>query len=319
MMQSPSPRPAVTRPDLEFPQVVRLLRRAAVPILGVTVLAGVGAFLLSGLQPKVYEATSSMFTEQDGSSALNDSLLRPSPLPRGGLEQALHSPAVVKLVINRLRAASIAPVAVAKIKTDLETELSTGNFKKLQIVPDKNSPSNSNSGVVYILSAQANTPELARVLANSTVAALQLWDIQRAQKRSEQARAALKLQLDVLDRTAQTGGLSTDDVNRQARASIVRDLAVITSSRQSVAGTLDVIAEAVDPARPMTPRPLRTGALAALLTLLFAGGGAVLLGSRRQPTEAEVLDWDSTPEGAPSLYRHEASESRNVTSTVPHR
>ncbi|CAM4333839.1 hypothetical protein [Deinococcus marmoris] len=321
MMQSHPPRPDFTRRDLELPQVVRLLRRAALPILGVTVLAGVGAYLLSGLQPKVYEATSSMFTEQSGAAnALNDSLLRPSPLPRGGLEQALHSPAVVKLVVNRLRAAEIAPATVTAVREDLEAELSAGIFKKLQVAPDPNSPTNSNSGVVYILSARASTPELARVLANSSVAALQLWDIQRAQRRSEQARAALKLQLDVLDRTAQTGGLSTDDVNRQARASIVRDLAVITSSRQSVAGTLDVIAEAVNPARPVTPRPLRSAALAALLTLLFAGGGAVLLGSRRQPTAAEAAaDWDSAPEGAPALYRHEASESRNVTSTVPQR
>lgn len=316
MMQSPPPRPDAAHRDLEFPQVVRLLRRAAVPVLGVTVLAGVGAYLLSGLQPKVYQATSTLFTEQGGgSNALADSLLRPSPLPRGGLEQALHSPAVVKLVVNRLRSSDIAPATIAKVKRDLEAELSAGSFSKLKVAPDPNSPSNSNTGVVYILTARANTPELARVLANSSVAALQLWDIQRAQRRSEQARAALKLQLDVLDRTAQTGGLSTDDVNRQARASITRDLAVIGASRQSVAGTLDVIAEAVDPARPVSPRPLRTAALAALLTLLFAGGGAVLLGSRRPvATGGEGL-----PEDDSALYRREAAEARNVTSTVPQR
>ncbi|MBB5366269.1 hypothetical protein [Deinococcus humi] len=316
MMQSPPPRPDVAHRDLEFPQVTRLLRRAAIPVLGVTVLAGVGAYLLSGMQPKVYQATSTLFTEQTGgSNALADSLLRPSPLPRGGLEQALHSPAVVKLVINRLRASDIAPATIAKVQRELQAELSTGNFSKLKVTLDPNSPSNSNTGFVYILSARANTPELARVLANSSVAALQLWDIQRAQRRSEQARAALKLQLDVLDRTAQTGGLSTDDVNRQARASITRDLAVIGASRQSVAGTLDVIAEAVDPAKPVTPRPLRTAALASLLTLLFAGGGAVLLGSRRTLVAGE----EEAPEDASALYRREAAEARNVTSTVPQR
>ncbi|WP_156953022.1 hypothetical protein [Deinococcus frigens] len=320
-MPSSSPHPNTTHRDLELPQVIHLLRRAALPILGVTALAGVGAYLLSGLQPKVYEATSSLFTEQSGgNNALNDSLLRPSPLPRGGLEQALHSPAVVKLVINRLRAAEIAPATVAKVQADLQAELSTGGFKKLQVAPDSNSPSNSNSGVVYILSARANTPELARVLANSSVAALQLWDIQRAQRRSEQARIALELQLNVLDRTAQDGGLSTDSVNDQTRAAILRDLIVIKTSRQSVSGTLDVIAEAVNPARPVTPRPQRTAALAALLTLLFAGGGAVLLGSRRQPTETAVAtDRGSVPADAPALYRHESSEARNVTSSVPQR
>ncbi len=317
MMQSPPPRPDAAHRDLEFPQVTHLLRRAAVPVLGVTVLAGVGAYLLSGLQPKVYQATSTLFTEQTGgSNALADSLLRPSPLPRGGLEQALHSPAVVKLVINRLRASEIAPATVAKVQRELQAELSSGSFSKLKVAPDPSSPSNSNinAGIVYILSARANTPELARVLANSSVAALQLWDIQRAQRRSEQARTALKLQLDVLDRTAQTGGLSTDDVNQQARASITRDLAVIGASRQSVAGTLDVIAEAVDPAKPVTPRPLRTAALASLLTLLFAGGGAVLLGSRRP-----VVAGEETFEDPSALYRREATEARNVTSTVPQR
>lgn len=315
MMQSRPPRSDATSSDLELPQVVRLLRRAAVPVLGIAALAGVGGYLLSNLQPKVYMATSSLFTEQGtgNSSALNDSMLRPSPLPRGGLQQALHSPAVVKLVINRLRASEIAPATINKVQRELQAELSTGGFKTLKVELDPNSPSNSNTGNVYILSARADTPELARVLANSSVAALQLWDIQRAQRRLEQARAALKLQLDVLDRSAQEGGLSTDDVNRQARAAIARDLAVIGASRQSVAGTLDVIAEAVEPAGPVAPRPKRTAALSALLALLFAGGGAVLLGSRR------ALAQNAGPDDASALYRREASEAPNVTSTVPQR
>ncbi|GGL94977.1 hypothetical protein GCM10010840_36290 [Deinococcus aerolatus] len=317
MMQSRPPRSDTTSSDLELPQVARLLRRAALPVLGIAALAGVGGYLLSNLQPKVYTATSSLFTEQvgGGSNALNDSMLRPSPLPRGGLQQALHSPAVVKLVVNRLRASEIAPATINKVQRELQAELSTGGFKKLKVELDPNSPSNSSTGNVYILSARADSPELARTLANASVAALQLWDIQRAQRRLEQARAALKLQLDVLDRSAQDGGLSTDDVNRQARAAIARDLAVIGASRQSVAGTLDVIAEAVDPAGPTSPRPKRTAALSALLALLFAGGGAVLLGSRR----ALVDTRDSDPDDASALYRRETSDARNVTSTVPQR
>ncbi|MDV6375364.1 hypothetical protein [Deinococcus arenicola] len=309
---SAAPRSAAS--DIEFPQVLSLLRRAALPVLAVTVLAGVGGYVLSGLQPKVYEATSTVFVEPGNSgSALDNSLLKPSVLPRGGLQLALHSPAVVELVVTGLRATDTAPARVNELQRDLRAELSRGSFKTLQVEADPGSQSGTSGGGVFTLSARANTPDLARVLANISVSALQRWDVQRTQSRMEQARTALKLQLDVLDRTAQDGGLSTDPVNNQARASIVRDLAVIGSSRQSVVGTMDVIAVAVTPSRPVTPRPLRTAALAALLTLLFAGGGAVLLGSRRQV----VRDWDSVPDEGSPLYRRDSRDSRNVTSTVP--
>ncbi|WP_034388774.1 hypothetical protein [Deinococcus sp. YIM 77859] len=304
---SPPPQPTT---ETDFSQVLSALRRFALPILGASVLAGTGAYLLADSQPRFYEASSSLIADRGGSGVLSDSVLTPSPLPPGALQQALRSPAVINRIAAQLRAADVPAEDVARINSALYNELKSGSIRKLWVEAGDGSRSEG----VFTLHAVANTPELASALANAGVAALQEWDVRRAQRRLELARASLQQQLAALDRAVERGELYDDSASFQVRSQLVRDLALAGAARRGITGTLDVVAEAVPPSAPIAPRPRRTALIAALLALLVASGGAVLLDSLRRRGGRGAEPYSLPSEGQ---RRHLNREAAGLESRAP--
>lgn len=259
-------------------QLLGSLRAALWPILGATVLAGGAAFLLANAQPRVYEATSSMVASGAGESGvLSDSLISASTLPSGALNQALRSPSVIAQIIKEVGASNLPTAQRTTLTNNLKQQLAGGGFATLGI---SSSTDNGQNSGLYLLSARADTPVAAQSLADAGVNALLNWDTQRSQRRLERARVSIQGQLKALEKDTPNTDLY-DDAHQQARARLLVDLGLTGALRQSATGTLDRLAEAVAPASPVSPRPLRSGLLSAVLAFLAASGVAALLGSRR--------------------------------------
>lgn len=273
------------RPEPEATPVLSTLRRYALPILGATVLAGLGGYLLANSQPRVYQASSSMLSSQGSDiPEINDGLVRAAPLPPGALAQALRSPRVVATIVSELRASTLPPEVIDTLDRSLRSELANGGSSRLTVAAAEG----SQPGSVYLLQARANTPESARILADASVTALQRWDAQRAQRRVEQARVSIQQQLAALDDPGQ-GNLYDDQARAEAKNRLRQDLGVLGALAKGATGTLDVVSEAVAPSAPVSPRPARNALLSALLALLAASGLAVLFDSTRRRTPLDQL------------------------------
>lgn len=261
-------------------QLLGSLRAALWPIVAATALAGGAGFLLANAQPRIYEATSSMVASGAGESGvLSDSLISASTLPAGALSQVLRSPSVIAQIVKDIEASSLPTSQRTSAVTHLKQQLSNGGFATLGVTSSTDSTQNSG---LYLLSARAETPVAAQTLADAGVSALLNWDTQRSQRRLERARTSILSQLKILEKETPNTDLY-DQAHEQARARLLQNLGLTGALRQSATGTLDRLAEAVAPASPVSPQPLRTGLLCAVLAFLAASGVAALLGSRRSP------------------------------------
>lgn len=272
--------PALHEENVQDPgvQLLASLKAALWPIVGATVLAGGAAFLLANAQPRVYEATSSMVSSGAGESGvLSENLISASALPSGALSQALRSPSVIAQIVNDIEASSLPPSQRNSVVNHLKQQLSDGGFATLGVTSSTDNGQNSG---LYLLSARADSPVAAQALADAGVSALLTWDTQRSQRRLERARASILGQLKILDKETPNTDLY-DQAHQEARSRLLQNLSLTGALSQSATGTLDQLAEAVAPASPVAPRPLRTGLLSAVLAFLAASGMAALLGSRR--------------------------------------
>lgn len=287
-MQIPVPN---VRPDeIDLRQVLTVLRRAALPILGATALVAGATYAYSLRQPKLYASVSSVLAAQDASqnSLINNTLVTAPPLPQGAVEEAVHSRGVVNDVSRRLRASGLDPQLLVKIQIDLSREIADQSFARLKIKA-KLDPQQRG---VYEISGTAESPQAAQILTDAGVQALLAWDTARAQSGVQRARRSLEAQLRDLD--TRIAALAPGSVDQQsliaARGQVAQNLAQIAVFEQAASGPLSLVAEANEPRTPVTPRPLRTTALAALLALFLAAGAALLLDTlRRRVDNAEDL------------------------------
>lgn len=131
---------------------------------------------------------------------------------------------------------------------------------------------------VYTVTAKGPTARAATFLADAAAESLLNWDRGRALKGLQRAERSLRAQLAEIDRQLGAGDL--DEVDRQtliaARANTQRNLAQASIQTEGVAGSLELVAPAVEPLRPVAPRPTRNAVLAGLLTLLLGTGLAAL-------------------------------------------
>lgn len=268
-----------SRPDLyvaEGPPVLDTLMRALWPILGAAALAGVGTYLITSNEPRVYQASSAMISTASGASADLGGPVTLGALPANALAQALRAPAVVQNVIAQLQTSGLPANDITSISADLRQEQTSGAFEKLQIRAD--GQTNSANAGVYVVSAKAGTPAGARVLANAAVTALQDWDVDRINKRVQRSLASLDRQLKALDTETPNTDIYSQ-AYQDTRTRLYQQRSLLAGAGPS--SSLDVLAEATDPSAPVSPRPLRSALLSALLALLAAAGLALLLGGLR--------------------------------------
>lgn len=264
--------------DIELGALWRGVRRRMPWILGVTALAVAGVYTWSRVQPDIYEASSSLVTVTAGSAnivGLSDSLVTASALPQGALQEALQGPIVLG---NIIRQVSVAKTINSDIRSDLtnalQQQLQQRSLTTIKLQPRLDFGGNG----IYMVTAQAPTPQAATLLTDLSAQALLNWDRGRALSGVERAEGGLRAQLVEIDRLLAQSNLPA--LERQtlvvARASTQRSLAQVGIQAQGAAGSLELVAPAVVPLDRVAPKPTRNAVLAALMTLMLGIGVAAL-------------------------------------------
>ncbi|WP_052352038.1 polysaccharide biosynthesis tyrosine autokinase [Deinococcus pimensis] len=285
--------------DVDYRRLSATLRRHLLPILGLSVLAGGGSYLLASRSTPVYYATGSIITQDAGSGApLVPGLAQAPRLPQGAVAQALQSESVVQDVIRRIDASDLPAATKRALVQSLRGELAMNALTRLSV----STPGDEREGGVYQLYGRANDPETARVLTQAGLDALLRWDTNRVRNRYTSARTSLERQVTGLDeRIASTNRLEAPTPAERegllaARAQTLQTIAQLEVLERSASGTLDLVSEPVRPSRPAAPRPTRSGLIAGLVTLLLGSGAALLLAAGRRRIYGELdLPRGSTP------------------------
>jgi Mrp family chromosome partitioning ATPase len=274
--------------DFEFQRVLASVRRHALPIITAGLLAGGLSGYLTSRQAPVFSAVSTMVaarTDGSGNSVVNTSLVTAPQLPQGAVEQALHSEGVITNVIARLkRNKELNPAQVANLTGALRADLAGNRWNNLKV----DAKTDYQQSGIYSVTVLAASPTEAKVLADESVAALLAWDVGRAQRRIARARSGLEAQLNALQVQLNAGGSAQDVATlTAARAQISQNLAQVQVLEKAATGTLDQLSEAIAPGRPVSPQPVKSGLLGALLGLLLASGAALLTDSLRRRVYGE--------------------------------
>ena len=262
--------------EIELSTLWEGIRRRLPWILLTTALVTPAVYFWSKSQPDVYESSSSLVTAgTSGIPGAGESLIRASTLPEGTLQEALQGPVVMRDIIRRVQKTAELPQPVRQeIGEDLQKELQERELRTIELSSRLDMSANG----VYTVTAKGPTARAATFLADAAAESLLNWDRGRALKGLQRAERSLRAQLTEIDRQLAAGDL--DEVDRQtliaARANTQRNLAQASIQTEGVAGSLELVAPAVEPLRPVAPRPTRNAVLAGLLTLLLGTGLAAL-------------------------------------------
>ena len=304
-----------TSDEIDLRRLWGTLRKYTWPILGFTALSGLGSYLLFRSQPPTFEATSTVLAarSETGNSSVNNSLVTAPPLPNGAVEEAIHGSLLVDDIINRLKVSGLPDSETARIARDLRSELANDSAGRIKVSSKLDSYYLTG---VHTVRANAETPEAARVLTNAAVDSLLSWDVERARAGVRQARQTYEKQLASLN--ARIRVTAQNSVERQTlvsgRARIVELLSTVTVLEQAATGTLTLISKAVTPVTPTAPKPLRNGALVALLALFLSSGAALIRETLGRKISSED---DVAPLGLPVLGNLPKLTAKQLASGVP--
>lgn len=275
--RDPSERPpSAQETEIDLVTLWGGVRRQLPVVLLTSAVLGAGMYLWSRAQPPVYEASSSLVTTGNTNlSNLRDALVTAPPLPEGALQEALQGPIVLGRVITLVRAeGTLSPAVRNRMATDLQDELQERQLRTITLTPRLDPGGNG----IYGVSAEGPTPQAATRLADITAQALLDWDRGRALSGVQRAERGLRAQLIEIDRQLASGAVNTleRDTLISARAGAQRNLAQAGIQSEGITGSLELVAPAVTPLRPIAPKPVRNAVLVALLTLLLGTGLAAL-------------------------------------------
>lgn len=262
--------------EIDLSQLFLALRRAWLPLLLLPTLLAAGTYLLAKRQPPVYQASSSvMSTMPDNSNRmLSGASVTASQLPEGAVQEVVHSASTVQRVTGIINASTLPSALKTRITKDLKAELARESYQRVRVQARLDLYQRG----VYDLTATAESPQAAQVLANAATQALLTWDQERARLNVARARKNIQEQLDNVTKRLNT--LPAGSVEQQsliaARGQLVLDLSQATVFEGGATGSLTLLKEANAPSRSVSPRPTRNAVLVWLLTLLL-GTGVVLL------------------------------------------
>jgi len=304
-----------TSDEIDLRRLWGTLRKYTWPILGFTVLSGAGSYLLFRSQPPTFEATSTVLAarSETGNSSVNNSLVTAPPLPNGAVEEAIHGSLLVDDIINRLKVSGLPASEIARIARDLRSELANDSAGRIKVSSKLDSYYLTG---VHTVRANADTPEAARVLTNAAVDSLLSWDAERARAGVRQARQTYEKQLASLNnRIRVTAQNSVDrETLLSGRAKIVELLSTVAVLEQAATGTLTLISKAVTPVTPTAPKPLRNGALVALLALFLSSGAALIRETLGRKISSEE---DVAPLGLPVLGNLPKLSAKQLATGIP--
>ncbi|PNY79898.1 polysaccharide biosynthesis tyrosine autokinase [Deinococcus koreensis] len=272
--------PVVNEQEIDLSLLWRGIQRRLPWILGTALLLALGTFLWSRAQPTVYESSASLIASNNQSqdAALGTALIKAPPLPEGAVPQALLSTQVITPLIASIgRSPDIEPAEKARLSARITQELREQRLRTVTLTSRLDGGGNG----IYSIRARARTAKAAQALADLGSAALLNWDRSRALENVRRAQAGFRAQLAQVDSQLSAATAQGTNVERQTliarRANIQGNLTQVTLLEDSVAGILSPLSSAVEPLRPVAPKPLRNSVLAGLLGLLLATGVASLL------------------------------------------
>jgi len=304
-----------TSDEIDLRRLWGTLRKYTWPILGFTALSGVGSYLLFRSQPPTFEASSTVLAarSETGNSTVNNSLVTAPPLPNGAVEEAIHGSLLVEDIINRLKISGLPASEISRIARDLRSELANDSAGRIKVSSKLDTYYLTG---VHTVRASAETPEAAKILTNAAVDSLRSWDLERARAGVRQARQTYEKQLASLNnRIRVTAQNSVDrETLLSGRAKIVEQLSTVAVLEQAATGTLTLISRAVTPVTPTAPKPLRNGALVALLALFLSSGAALIRETLGRKISSEE---DVAPLGLPVLGNLPKLSAKQLASGIP--
>ncbi len=218
-----------------------------------TISAAFLSYFVSRLQPGVYEATARLLSAEpiNLSSTINAPQVR--PLAAAAYREAAYG----TLVLERLRGRfpGVLPKENSKVREKMR-------IRSIETV--------GSSSIVFVLSVRDSNPKQAAEIANAWAEALQEWEVALLRENFRRVALSLDKRLDWVN-TQITRTSNRDDLAglRELRANLERELGIARSLENSAAGQLSILARAEVPSQAISPRPLRTAAIAAFATLLL--------------------------------------------------
>lgn len=251
---------------MDLQRQLRIARAWLPLILGSIIVAGVAGFLVSNLQPKVYEARATLVVGGllTGVNPDYNQLLVSQQLSHTYATITTTRP-VLSSVIDQLQL-SVTPEELARrIQASTEADSTLLNIAARDVAPGQAAAIANAIAQELINVSPAVQGQQTEVLQSidQDLEAIRA-EIRQAQSESEQLSA-------VQDRTpAQEARLQT----LQGRLGSLRSTfaTLLSFSGSNASNVLTVIQPAVSPIQPVEPRPLLTGALAALVGFLIASG-----------------------------------------------
>ncbi|RTR25495.1 tyrosine-protein kinase domain-containing protein [Deinococcus radiophilus] len=288
MTQSALPLDTGHAQDLDLAALARLLRGAWLPILLTASALSTAAYFYADARPDVYRTSAGLaaLPATSGNALISNSLVTAPALPPQVVDRALRSPEVTEAAFKALEDKGLDPAQRQAVVDAVQAEWRSGQYQTVTL------SANVDQNLVgsYEVTAQAGSPEAAQATANAFARALLEWDRQRALNGVERAYSNLTTRLDVLDGAPVVGGEAVDSATaNQMRSEVVQSLQQVEVLRETVSGTLSLIAGAVLPNEPVAPKPLRD-ALLVFGATVFAG---LLLALARDRLVKRVQDTES--------------------------
>ncbi|WP_420597418.1 Wzz/FepE/Etk N-terminal domain-containing protein [Deinococcus sp.] len=266
--------------EIELGVLWRGVRRRLRLILMATLVMALAVYTLSRFQTPVYEASASVLASnaQSQIGVVGGSVV--SALPLGTADQVLHSPLIVRPLIQAVQAnvalnAAERQQIVRTLNRELTNTTTTQGKRVVEIGADQGTGENS----IYTLRARASSAAAAQFLANTSSNLLLTWESGRVLRDVRLAQSNFTLQLSQVERRLGLPGLSPEERQSQIfrRATLQDNLAQLGFLIESKPGSLQPLTSAIEPLRPLSPSPLRNGVLAGLLVGLLGLGLAALL------------------------------------------
>lgn len=241
--------------------VADLLVRGLLPALAVAaVVAGLTFFLSSQREPLYQAQATVVTTAQDPAQRTFGSTLVTAPA----------------LATATYRAAAVSRAVVAAAWSEVEgqppTEQELTRFASSVSVRSED----ANVSALLRITVQAPGPSEARQRADAVARALVAWDEQRATRSLETIIESLAAQIETIERELEIADAQAVAGLERTQADLMLQLSSARALRTGAIGRVELFEAAIEPTRPVRPRPLRDAAVAALLAIVLVYGLTLL-------------------------------------------
>jgi Mrp family chromosome partitioning ATPase len=238
---------AASPKTMSFKDLLGFLGRGVGFAMALALLAGGAAYLLTGRESPVYQATASLLASPKSNSYGNSNVVVPSPVDPSVYQSVLLDGPVVRDALTAVEGKAPSEADVRSFRSQMTVSV---NQKAL-------------SSVISI-QVEARDPELAARAANEVASSLVVWDRARAQRSLQQSIDAIQRSIQTIQQQLKEPSISQDarDSLRSLLQRRTTELQAARSTAESAVyvGLLEPLAMATKPNAAIGPRTLlKTG------------------------------------------------------------